>query len=399
MGRRNISGQVAIVGVGETTYYKRGQSPHSEFKLCIDAVRSACVDAGVDPRTIDGFSSYSDDRNDAMRLASALDIHELNYSVMQWGGGGGGVMAAVANGAAGIMAGYCDRVVVHRALAQGQFGRFGQAQEMPVAPGEYGHVMPYGVMSAAQLFVFRITRFMHEHNIGQQALRAISMASYHHAQNNPRAVMHGKPLSVDRYDESRYITEPLHLFDCCQENDGAAALLLVPAEEAADITDRPVYLLGAAMGSAPRQGSESGGISYHNAADYATANFKTLAPKVYQRAGLSPADIDVVQSYENFTGGVLMAMIEHGLCEPEQANEFFALENLIAPTGKLPLNTSGGNLAECYMHGLELVVEGVRQLRGESVNQVADARHCLCIGGPMVGPASTLILGSEQGAR
>ncbi|MBL4622237.1 MAG: hypothetical protein JKY89_07545, partial [Immundisolibacteraceae bacterium] len=95
------------------------------------------------------------------------------------------------------------------------------------------------------------------------------------------------------------------------------------------------------------------------------------------------------------TGGVLMAMIEHGLCAPEQANEFFVPENLTVG-GKLPLNTSGGNLAECYMHGLELVVEGVRQLRGESTSQVADAKNCLCIGGPMVGPASTLILGSQQ---
>ncbi|MEL0081796.1 MAG: acetyl-CoA acetyltransferase [Gammaproteobacteria bacterium] len=396
MAGRNIRGQVAIVGIGESTYYKRGQSPDSEFKLCIDAIRHACRDAGIDPRTIDGFSSYSDDRNDAMRISNALNMHELNYSVMQWGGGGGGVMAAVANGAAGIAAGYCDRVVVHRALAQGQFGRFGQAQEMPVAPGEYGHVMPYGVMSAAQLFVFRITRYMHEHQVGQEALRAIAMASYHHAQNNPRAVMQGKPLTEQKYDESRYITEPLHLFDCCQENDGAAALVLMSAEEAADITDRPVYLLGAAMGSAPQQGAESGGISYHNAPDFATSNFKTLAPKAYARAGITPADIDLVQSYENFTGGVLMAMIEHGLCQPEEANEFFVPENLIVG-GRMPLNTSGGNLAECYMHGLELVVEGTRQLRGESVNQVENARHCLCIGGPMVGPASTLILGSDRG--
>ena len=394
-GSNNISGQVAIVGIGETTYHKRGQSPDSEFKLCIDAIRNACTDAGVDVRSIDGFSSYSDDRNDAMRLSSALNLHELNYSVMQWGGGGGGVMAAVANGAAGIAAGFCDTVVVHRALAQGQFGRFGQAQEMPVAPGEYGHVMPYGVMSAAQLFVFRITRFLHEHNIGQEALRAIAMASYHHAQNNPRAVMYGKPLSAEKYDESRFITEPLHLFDCCQENDGAAALVLMSAERAAEFTDRPVYLLGAAMGSAPQQGNDSGGISYHNAPDYSTSNFKTLGPKAFAMAGLTPGDIDVVQSYENFTGGVLMAMIEHGLCRPEEANEFFVPENLTVG-GKLPLNTSGGNLAECYMHGLELVVEGVRQLRGESTSQVTDAQNCLCIGGPMVGPASTLILGSQQ---
>ena len=90
MAGRTIRGQVALVGIGETTYYKRGKSPDSEFKLCIDAIRNACADAGIDARDIDGFSSYSDDRNDAMRLSSALNLRELNYSVMQWGGGGGG---------------------------------------------------------------------------------------------------------------------------------------------------------------------------------------------------------------------------------------------------------------------------------------------------------------------
>jgi acetyl-CoA acetyltransferase len=395
MARDSIRGKVAIVGIGETAYYKRGQAPHSEFKLCLDAIRAAAGDAGVDVRDIDGFSSYSDDRNDAVRIASALNLRELNYSVMQWGGGGGGVMAAVANGAAGILAGYCDTVVVHRALAQGQFGRFGEALKMPVAPGEWGHVLPYGVLSAAQLFGMRITRFMHEYGVRQEALRAISLACYQHAQNNPRAVMYGKPLTAQAYDESRYITEPLHLYDCCQENDGAAALILVAAERAHEFSQRPVYLLGAAMGSAPGQGATAGGITYHNAPDYATANFKTLAPRAYRMAGIGPQDVDVVQAYENFTGGTLMALVEHGLCAPDAINEFFVPENLIAPHGRLPLNTSGGNLAECYMHGLELAVEGVRQLRGESCNQVRDARIALCIGGPLVAPGSTLILGND----
>lgn len=393
MARDTIRGKVAVVGIGETDYYKRGKSPHSEFKLCLDAIRAAAADAGIDVRDIDGFSSYSDDRNDAVRISSALNLKALNYCVMQWGGGGGGVMAAIANGAAGILAGYCDTVVVHRALAQGQFGRFGQAMEMPVAPGEWGHVMPYGVMSAAQLFGMRITRFMHEYGVKQEALRAISLACYHHAQNNPRAVMYGKPLTAQMYDDSRYITEPLHLYDCCQENDGAAALILVAAERAHEFTDKPVHILGAAMGSAPQQGATAGGITYHNAADYATSNFKTLAPRAYRMAGIGPGDVDVVQAYENFTGGTLMAMVEHGLCAPEQVNEFFVPENLLAPDGKLPLNTSGGNLAECYMHGLELAVEGVRQLRGESCNQVKNAEIALCIGGPMVAPVSTMIFG------
>jgi hypothetical protein len=113
-------------------------------------------------------------------------------------------------------------------------------------------------------------------------------------------------------------------------------------------------------------------------------------------AKLGPADVDVLQSYENFTGGVLMSMAEHGFFKPEEANEFLTLENLLAPAGKLPLNTSGGNLAECYMHGLELQIEAVRQIRGQSTAQVPDVHVAGIIAGPMVTPVSTMIIGSQE---
>jgi len=103
----------------------------------------------------------------------------------------------------------------------------------------------------------------------------------------------------------------------------------------------------------------------------------------------------IVQCYENFTGGVLMSLVEHGLVKAEEANDFLIEENLIAPSGKMPLNTSGGNLAECYMHGLELVIEAVRQIRGTAINQVKKNDAAIIIGGPMVTPVSSIILGSE----
>ena len=110
---------------------------------------------------------------------------------------------------------------------------------------------------------------------------------------------------------------------------------------------------------------------------------------------VTPADVDVVQAYENFTGGVVMALCEHGLFEPQETNDALTLENLSAPSGKLPFNTSGGHLAECYMHGMNLVIEAVRQIRGQSCNQVAGADVALMISGPMVTPVSSLLLGSE----
>jgi acetyl-CoA acetyltransferase len=379
--------KTAIVGIGETTYYKRGASPVSEFRLALQAILAAVEDAGLQVNDLDGFASYANDRNDPARLAAALGLPEFRLSSMFWGGGGGGGSGAVGHAAAAVAAGLANYVVVYRALAQGQFGRFGQsaAGRFAAYPSSFTH--PYGMMVPAQNFAMRVRRFMWEHRVDQSALAAIAMASYHHAQFNPRAVMYGRPLTREDYDRSRWIVEPFHLFDCCQENDGAAAAIVTTAERARDLRQPPAYIMAAAEGSGFRQAALA-----HNAPDYATSNFTTVARNLYAMAGVGPEDIDVAQVYENFTGGVLMSIVEHGFCEPDEANEFCTFDNVTWPKGRLPLNTSGGNLAECYMHGLELITEAVRQVRGASTCQVKDAEIALVASGPMVIPVSDLIL-------
>src|SRR6516225_8187388 len=136
MNARSLRGRVAIAGVGESEYCKRGEAKEPEFVLGLRAILAACADAGIDPRDVDGFASYSDDRSDASRLAAALGIHRLRSATMQWGGGGGGCCAAVANAAAAIVAGLSDCMVVFRSLAQGQYGRFGQATGIDTVSGE-----------------------------------------------------------------------------------------------------------------------------------------------------------------------------------------------------------------------------------------------------------------------
>lgn len=394
MIERSLRGRVVVAGVGETTYYRHGRSPDPEFKLALQAIIAACGDAGVDPRDVDGFASFSNDRNESSRLAAALGIRELRFSGMQWGGGGGGTAGAVGLAAAAIHAGMADRVIVFRALAQGQFARYGLGGQADASAetvsGDHAFSLPYGAISPAQRFAMKTRRFMHEHGVRQSALRAVALASYHHAQQNPRAVMNGRPLDEATYDASRWIVEPYRLFDCCQENDGAAALLLAPADHASAFRSRPAYLLGVAAGA--DHGAAAPG---HNAPNYGSSTFATVAQRVFEQARLSPADVSNVQSYENFTGGVVMALAEHGFFRPEEANEVMTLPNLVAPAGRLPLNTSGGHLAECYMHGANLVIEAVRQVRGESPNQVPGADVSLMIAGPMVTPVSSLIVGSE----
>ncbi len=238
----------------------------------------------------------------------------------------------------------------------------------------------------AHWVALRTRRFMHEHGINQDPLRAVAMADYYHAQFNPRAVMYGHPLTREEYDNSRWIAEPFHLYDCCMENDGAAAVILTTAERARDLKQKPVYVMAAAQGAPHR-----GWANVENAPDYASSNFKTLAPRLYEMAGITPKDVDVAQVYEHFSGAVMISMVEHGFCQPDEVMEFVTFENITAPNGKLPINTSGGNIAECYMHGLELVTEAVRQCRGTSTCQVPDAKISLVVSGPMVAPVSDLI--------
>ena len=382
-----ISRRVAAVGIGETAYYRHGQAPVPEFLLAIEAIEKAAADAGLDVRELDGFCSYSGERSDPTRLGTALGLPDVAFSNMFWGGGGGGVCGAVANAAAALAAGYCKYAVVYRSLAQGQFGRFGQSHAPATVSGRGAHIAPFGLMTPAQQIALRTQRFLHDHGATDEALCAVALASYAHAQRNPRAVMYGRPLTREAYYAARWIAEPFRLYDCCLENDGAAAVVLTTTERARDLRHQPALLLAAAQGSSPR--FEMFG---HADPGFAGSNFATVAPRLYAQAGIEPKDIDVAQIYENFTGAVVMSMVEHGFCAPDQVNDFFTAENLTWPDGGLPINTSGGNLAECYMHGLELVLEAVRQIRGTSTCQVEGAELSLVAGGPASSPVSSLIL-------
>jgi acetyl-CoA acetyltransferase len=272
-----------------------------------------------------------------VRLAAALGLPELRFCNLAWDGGGGGGAAALGNAAAAVASGIANCVVVYRSITSGAFRRGAGLAGNPTISGDRVTWYPHGMISPAQMFAMKVNRFMQDHGIGSAALRAIAMASYHHAQMNPRAVMYGKPLTEDAYEASRLIVEPFHrLFDCCMENDGASALIVVPAEWALNLRQKPVYVLAAAQGTGYREAARS-----HNAPLYASAGFTSLAPRLYETAGVKPTDIDTVQIYENFTGGVLMALVEHGFFKAEEANEFLTLENLVAPVANYRSTRAG----------------------------------------------------------
>ena len=315
---------------------------------------------------------------------------------MQWGGGGGGGSAAVGNAAAAVACGLADCVVVVTARWP-RASSSASARRRRAAPssGEAALTAPYGVMSPAQRYRDAVDALhAREQGRGAAAQRAIALASYHHAQANPRAVMHGRPLTAEAYDASRWIVEPWRLFDCCMENDGAAALIMVAGRAGPRLrAGKPAYILGVGAGLA----STATRARSHNAPLYATSSFTTVAPHLYEMAGLRPQDVDVVQSYENFTGGVLMSLVEHGFFAAGGGQRLpHAREPDRADGGRLPLNTSGGNLAECYMHGLELQIEGgAPAARRVDAARCQDANVSLVIAGPMVTPVSSMLLGSE----
>ena len=312
-----IKDKVAIVGIGETRYYKAGQSPVSEFQLALEAIQKAVLTLDCALKISMALPRIAMTATIRYVSPAALGIPQIQFSNMHWGGGGGGVAGAVGNAAAAIVAGYAKHVVAFRALAQGQFGRFGQGHAGARVRGPMAYSMPYGLMSPAQMFAMRTQRFMYEHKISQEALCGIALASYKHAQQNPRAIMYGRPLTRESYYNSRWIVEPFHLFDCCLENDGAAAVVLTTAERARDLQQKPVYLMAAAQGSGYRQWMQR-----TMTLTMRTSNFKTLAPRLFGMAGITPKDVDVAQVYENFTGGVLMSFVEHGLCAPKKPKHF-----------------------------------------------------------------------------
>lgn len=381
-----LRGATAVVGIGQTPLYKRGTSPDPEMTLCLRAIVAACEDAGLSPRDVDGFVSYGADKNDPPKLAGGLGTREIRFAAMNWSHGGG-IPGAVGLAAAAIVADQAEVVVVYRAIAEstGQRLRVAVAQDDTAA-----QYLVNGIDGPAQMCAMRTQRLLAE-GLPRETLRAMAMASYHHAQNNPGAVAYGKPLDEATYDGSRWIAEPYHLFDCSRESDAAVAVVLVSAERARDLAQPPAYLLSAPTGAS---GASAGLEESHT--PYGSANFGAVARRLWAESGYGPDDVDVVQVYENMTGMGVAAFIDHGFCTPQTAGEVLTLHNLIAPNGGLPVNTSGGNLAEGFIHGMSLVAEAVRQIRGTSCNQLPGASLSLMTGGPGDPLVSSALFATEE---
>jgi acetyl-CoA acetyltransferase len=391
-----LKDRTAIAGIGQTRYTKRGGATKSAMALACEAILNAVDDAGLTLDDVDGLCAYNSDQCTPVEVAQALNL-ELRFANL-YPGGGNAAAGVVQNAAVAVAAGSARVVVAYRSICQGQQLRYGQARSgfgarsgevQPTIGGSQAWSSPFGLMTPASMYALEARRHMHLYGTTSEQFGLVAVCSYANAQRNPRAVMHGRPLTLEQHQASRMIADPYRLFDCCQESDGACAVVVTSREQARDAPHPPVLIAGAAQGMCRSDGIYRAGRAEEL---WTSAGMAGIAREVYAAAGISPAEIDVVQIYENFTGQVIMALEDFGFCGRGEGGDYVASGAIDWPHGSAPLNTSGGNLAEAYIHGLSLMVEGVRQIRGQSTSQVDNAQHCLVASGPGAPPSSAMIL-------
>jgi len=375
-----LSGKVVIAGIGHTAF---GKHPgRGTVSLNVEAVRKALADAGVDKKQVDALMVKAPtsrfEMMYAQKLAEALGMQPRIGGVYDHGGASNISMISYATMA--IEAGQCEIAVV--TLADNPATGTRQAYEKSY--GDDGSAL-FGWFGTPAGYAMIAQRHMAQYGTTADQLGAIAVACRKHGAANPHAQLR-KPLSLEQYRESRLIVAPLRRDDCCLVSDGAAAVVLMSANKAAALkVAKPVPVLGFG------QGQTSWDVALRP--DLTTTAARVSAQTAFAMAGLKPADIDVAQIYDCFTIAVLMTLEDYGFCDKGQGGRYVQ-DGRIELGGELPVNTSGGLLSETGMPGLQLVLEGVRQMRGDSVNQVRDARTCAISNqGGIMHTHSTLILG------
>lgn len=384
----SINDRACIVGIGHTEYSK--DSGRSELKLACEAILAAMHDAGLAPGDVDGIAKYTMDNNDPVEIARCLGLPELRFFGEVAYGGGGGPVGTVMLAAMAVATGQAKAVIAFRAMNERSgrgTPRFGQAMVADKAAGPMSYLAPHGLFSPAQMVALAARRHMHLYGTRSEHFGAIAVACRHHANLNPNAMMYGRPMTLEDHQASRMISDPLRLLDCCLETDGGAAVIVTTPERARALRQKPVFIASGGLGG-------GGWNNRFMVRDIdAAANEATVAgQRLFADAGITHDDIDVLFLYDHFTPMVLMQLEDYGFCGRGEGKDFIGDgKRFLWPDGDLPLNTSGGNLSEGYLHGMQNIIEAVRQLRGTARSQVKDARYAFVTAGNAV-PTSAMIL-------
>jgi acetyl-CoA acetyltransferase len=374
----------AIVGIAETPFARTLEA--SEKSLAVQAILAALDDAGIEPAEVDGFASYTLESTDEVEIAKNLGVGDATFFA-QVGYGGGAGPGCVGLLAMAIATGRCRVGVAWRSRKRGSGGR-PWAGAAPQVTASAAWTRPWGLLRPVDEIAMLTRRYLYEVGATRDHLANVALAVRKMANRNPRALMHDEPLTREQYMSARWISEPLCLYDNCLETDGALACVVVSAERARDCRQAPAYLHAVAQGL-PRQ---SHAMVNYWCDDPLRGPSWVCAEQLYRDSDIRPEDIRVAQIYDAFTPLVLFSLEGYGFCGRGEGAAF-SEEGALEVGGRLPINTSGGGLSEAYVHGFNLINEGVRQLRGTSSNPVAGADTCLVTGGDGV-PTSALILRS-----
>ncbi len=381
--------KAAIVGIGETQFY-RG-TDRTNVDMILEAASKAIQDAGLKPCDIDGMvppPAYTTSE----QIAANLGIPILNY-VSTVHMGGASPTTAIQHAAIAISSGVAKAVLIvvgwngYSALRPKPSRPRNQSMGITaIANTMRDFYVPFGVALPVQMYAWMATRHKRLYGVPDEATGEIAVACRAHAQLNERAIMYNKPLSMEQYLDSRFISEPFRLYDCCLETDGACAIVLTGADQAKDLAHDPVYVMGAAEGHpfpaddiASREDPFRIGLSF-------------AAPRAFEMAGIKPTDVDFLQVYDCFTYVVLLQLEAMGFAARGEVYDFVK-DGQIQLGGRYPINTNGGLLSEAHIWGFNHALEATRQLRGTAgKRQIADAEIGLVTGWGDLGDGSIAIL-------
>jgi acetyl-CoA acetyltransferase len=378
----SLKDATAIAGIGQTAFAKH--LPESEKTLACRAIVAALDDAGIDPSEVDGFASYTMEETDEVEIAKSIGASDVTF-FSKVGYGGGGSCATVAHLAAAIATGQASVGVAWRSRKRGSGPRpwKNTAVQLPT-PGQW--TRPFGLLRPADEIGMLTRRYMHEYGATRDHLFNVALACRNRANQNPAAVMYERPLTRDMYMTSRWISEPLCLFDNCLETDGAVACVVVSAERARDLPQTPAIIHAFAQGL---ERDHHQMVNIHKDEPLRGPGH-VIAAQLWRDADIGPADLACAQIYDAFSPLVPWSLEAYGLCGAGEGLDF-AADGALGPGGAFPVNTSGGSLSEAYVHGFNLIAEGVRQIRGTSTSQVPDASHVLVTSAEEV-PSGALVL-------
>jgi acetyl-CoA acetyltransferase len=382
-----LKGSSAVVGIGQTEFGK-GLEP-SELALACEAIQAALDDAGIAPSEVDGLSSFTLEDQREVEVARNVGLGGITW-FSQVGYGGGAGCAVVGNAAMAVATGQCNVAVAWRARKRAAQSSRPWAQVSRVVEGHWQWSRPWGVLRPVDEVALLTRRHMHEHGTTRDHLANVALAFRKHANNNPLATMHHKPLTREEYMHARWISEPLGLFDNCLETDGALAIVITRADRARDVRNPPAYVHAFAQGLPPQHQT----MTNYFCDDPLRGPAWTAAARLWERADVGPADVKVAQLYDAFSPLIPLSLEGYGFCKRGEGGPFTDDGAIEWPNGRLPLNTSGGGMSEAYVHGFNLVLEGVRQIRGSSTCQVEGADVSLVTSGEGV-PTSAILFTSD----